>query len=81
MAPEAAGTRRADPGWGIGDAVLGEHRGAPPRGVPARSQPEEFRAAASGGEQGPKAANPRGKKKSLHAVEEARNRAGESTTT
>jgi hypothetical protein len=60
--PQAAGPERASRG---GVSLARRHansEGSLPRDVPARSQPEELRAAGRGGGQGPKAANPRGKK-------------------
>jgi hypothetical protein len=62
MPPEAAGPERASRG-GVSLARLhANSEGTPPRGIPARSQPEELRAAGRGGGQGAKAAHPRGKK-------------------
>ena len=74
ISPEAAGTRRADRGWGVGDAVSCGHRGVPgpERAVPPRAglQPEESRSAASpacgGTSKRRAAAHPSGKKN--HAV-------------
>ena len=51
MSPEAAGHRAGVSRWGVAGVVSYEQRGAPPWDVPARSQPEESRSAASGGEQ------------------------------
>jgi len=62
ISPEAAGTRRADRGWGIGDAVLCGHRGVPGPGRAAGSQPEESRSAASGGEQATSGRAPAGQR-------------------
>jgi hypothetical protein len=69
---EAAGPERASRGGVSLAQCHANSEGTPPRGVPARSQPEELRAAGRGGDQGPKAANPRGKQKSLHAARKER---------
>jgi hypothetical protein len=58
--PEAAGTRRVDRGWGIGDAVSCGHREDPGPRRAAGSQPEESRHAANGGEQAPSGRAPAG---------------------
>ena len=68
MPPEAAGTRRADRGWGIGDAASSGHRGDPGPRRAAGSQPEESRRAASGGEQAPSGRAPARPNKSRHAA-------------
>ena len=63
MAPEAAGTERTSRG-GVSLAQLqANSEGSPPRGVPARSQPEEFRAAARGDAQGPNGRAPPGQER------------------
>jgi hypothetical protein len=75
--PEAAGTRRADRGRGIGDAVSCGHRGDPGPRRGAGSQPEEsWRAAIPpvAGEPAPRGRSPAGQDKSLHTVED-KNRA------
>jgi hypothetical protein len=72
MAPEAAGTERASRG---GVSLARPHansEGSPPRDVPARSQTEESRRAASGGEQAPRGRAPAGQKKPLSGKEERR---------
>ena len=66
--PKAAGTRRADRGWGIGDPAKRETpRGPGPRRA-AGSQPEESRRAASGGEQAPSGRAPAGQDKSRYGT-------------
>jgi hypothetical protein len=49
--------------WGIAGVASYEQRGAPPRDVPARSQPEESWRAASGGEQATRGRAPVGHNK------------------
>ena len=62
IAPEAAGTRRADPEWGIGDAVLGRHRGALARNaLPGRDR-RSFGPQRAGTSKARTAAHPRGKR-------------------
>jgi hypothetical protein len=74
ISPEAAGTRRADRGWGVGDAVSCGHRGVPGPERAAGLQPEESRSAASRGEQAPSGRSPVGQKN--HAVKDKKRGSG-----
>jgi len=59
------GNRAGAPRWGFADAASCGQRGVPPWGVPARSRPEEFQCAASGGEQALKGCEPEGQQKAV----------------
>jgi hypothetical protein len=80
IAPEAAGPQRAHRRRET--LVLSAAKDTardPAAGRAAGSRPEELRAAASGGEQGPNAASSEGQARDLHAVESKAERPGRSS--